>query len=234
MILVIAGRYDESAQALVIRWASHDAHLITCNDLSVRGWRSFLGASHASRANIGGHEVALEEINGILTRIPCIGAYELLHIVPGDRVYVATEMNAFLTSWLCEFRCPVLNRPTPTCLSGPGWRREQWCYAAAQVGIPVRPVRQSVALAESTLPETTESGGVMVTVVGDRCFGAVDPVVTRWARSLAKAAGTDLLGVQFSSPEASACFVGAEPWPPVDADGITDAILDYFQRHACP
>jgi hypothetical protein len=163
-----------------------------------------------------------------------IEAYELLHIVPGDRVYVATEMNAFLTSWLSGFRCPVLNRPTPTCLSGPGWRREQWCYAAAQVGIPVRPVRQAVVLAESTLPEATESGAAMVTVVGGCCFGAVDPVVARWARRLAKAADTDLLGVQFSSPEASAFFVGAEPWPPIDSDGIADAILDYFQRHSYP
>jgi hypothetical protein len=234
MILVIAGRYDASAQALVTRWASHDAHLVTCNDLSMRGWCSFLGASHASHANIGGHEVPSEEINGILTRLSCIAAYELLHIVPEDRVYVATEMNAFLTSWLAGFRCPVLNRPTPTCLSGPGWRREQWCYAAAQVGIPVHPVRRSVVLTESTLPETTESGAVMVTVVGDRCFGSVEPVVACWARSLAKAASTDLLGVQFSSPEASAFFVGAEPWPSVDSDDITDAILDYFQCHSCP
>jgi hypothetical protein len=72
VILVIAGCYDVRAQALVTRWASQDAHLVTCNDLSERGWRAFLGASHASRANIGGQEVALEEINGILTRIPCI------------------------------------------------------------------------------------------------------------------------------------------------------------------
>jgi len=56
------------------RWGSHDAHLVACNDLSVCGWRAFVGAFHASHANIGGHEVTLEEINGILTRIPCIGA----------------------------------------------------------------------------------------------------------------------------------------------------------------
>ncbi len=73
MLLVIAGCYDVSIQALVTRWASHNAHLITY-DLSVCGWRAFVGTSHASHANIGGHEVILEEINGILTRIPCIGA----------------------------------------------------------------------------------------------------------------------------------------------------------------
>jgi hypothetical protein len=50
-------------------------------------------------------------------------------------------MKAFLLSWLSQLNCLVLNRPTPLCLSGPSWRPEQWTYAAAQLGIPVQPLR---------------------------------------------------------------------------------------------
>jgi hypothetical protein len=76
-----------------------------------------------------------------------------------------------------------------------------------------------------------EPSSVTVTVVGDRCFGCVDKVLQLQARRLAEAAHVDLLGVQFSSPEADASFVGATLWPEVTDDGIADAILEYFR---CP
>ena len=46
MIVVIAGQNDRTAKGLVARWRAHEATLLTAEDLSVRGWRFYSGASH--------------------------------------------------------------------------------------------------------------------------------------------------------------------------------------------
>ena len=147
MLVVVASRYDEIARSLVDCWAKQGAKLLTCDDLSVVGWRHSLrgvgGDSSPlldSTAVVDGQVVGVEEISGVLIRLPYVFEQELLHIVPDDRAYVAAEMQAFLISWLSRLKCPVLNRPTPSYLLGANWRPQQWVYAAAQVGIPVRPV----------------------------------------------------------------------------------------------
>ncbi len=68
--------------------------------------------------------------------------------------YVSAEMTAFLLSWLSGLDCPILNRPTPNCLSGPGWRQEQWIHLAARLGIPVDPVQRYAKLGEEPSIET--------------------------------------------------------------------------------
>ena len=62
MIVVIASRYDEIARALVARWEAYDARLLTCEDLSVCGWRYYPSDSRLSTAVIGGQEVAQDPI----------------------------------------------------------------------------------------------------------------------------------------------------------------------------
>jgi len=103
----------------------------------VAGWRQSLGGVDGDAAVVEGKRVPQKEITGVLTRLPCVFEQELVDITPDDRRYVAAEMTAFLLFWLSRLKCPVLNRPTPTCLSGPYWRREKWIHVAARVGIPV-------------------------------------------------------------------------------------------------
>ena len=98
MLVVVASRYDEIARSLVDRWAKQEARLLTCEDLSVVGWRHSLrsvgGDSSPlldSTAVIDKQVVRVEEISGVLTRLSYVFEQELLHIVPGDRVYVAAE-----------------------------------------------------------------------------------------------------------------------------------------------
>lgn len=230
MILIVAGRYDKVARALVARWADRGASLLTCEDLSVAGWRYYSDAPQSSTIIVGGLALAAKEVDGVLTRLPCVFDHELVHIVPADRAYVAAEMTAFLMSWLSGLECPVLNRPTPGCLSGPNWRPEQWVHLATQVGIPVRPVPRHVTLSASGAPEAPDPYPVSVTVVGDRCIGQVANSLTAQARRLADAAGVGLLAVRFSGSEPGAAFVGADLWPEIATDGVADAVLDYLQR----
>lgn len=230
MLVIVASRHDRVARALTNRWATHSAALLTCEDLSTAGWRHPLGMSERSTAVVGGRVVAVEEITGVLTRRPYIIEQELAHIVPADRAYVAGEMTAFLLSWLSVLECPVLNRPTPSGLAGPNWWPEQWVYAGARLGLPVRPVRRRSALAANIAPEAAGPPPVTVTIVDDHCFGSVDGTLVAQALRLAKAVGVDLLAVQFSGSEAGADLLGADLWPDASSPEIADAILEYFSE----
>ncbi|QMS86693.1 hypothetical protein HUN01_03570 [Nostoc edaphicum CCNP1411] len=250
MLVIVASRHDKAAEALVANWAAHghSVSLLTPEDLSVVGWRHYLSSidvgdrgesttssTSFSSAVVGGVAIsttgcanALDQITGVLTRLPSIFEQELLHIVPDDRAYIATEMNAFLIAWLSSLKCPVLNRPTPTYLLGPAWRPEQWVYAAAQLGIPVRPVRRQSSMSANVCAQVLEKSSVKVTVVGDRCLGEVEKTLASHARRIADAAEVDLLTVHFSSSESPAEFLGADLWTDISAPDVGDAILEYL------
>jgi hypothetical protein len=234
MIIVIASRHDLIARTLVAHWMAYDAVLLTCEDLSVAGWRHYPGAPAASTARLGGREVRMGHIAGVLTRLPYISDAELTHIATDDRAYVAAEMMAFLVSWLSRLACPVLNRPTPLCLAGPHWRQAQWVYTAARLGLSVRPWRRQVVLGADTAPKLADASPVTVTMVGHQCFGPVATALRAQALSLANAARAGLLAVHFSGPDDGANFLGVDLVPDVSSPEVADAILDYLlQGGAC-
>jgi hypothetical protein len=135
-------------------------------------------------------------------------------------------MSAFLMFWLSGLTCPVLNRPTPLCLSGPGWRPERWTRAAAQVGLCVRAVERDTrperSLGDADRPIHS------VTVIGSHVVGEVDADLKQRARRLAKLAGVSFLNVSFSGNEHGAAFMGADVFPPLDDAAVRAAILDHL------
>jgi hypothetical protein len=227
MLVILARQQDQAARALAARWRNYDTHLLTSVNLSAAGWRHHLPLSHASKAVIGGRLVGTGEIAGVLTRLPCVDVNELHHIIPEDRAYVSAEMTAFLVSWLSELACPVLNRPSPTCLTGPNWRLERWVHEAAQLGIPVCPIRRDATLTPRAWNEA-HGPVATVTVVGDRWFGGIDQTLGVQARCLAKAAGVDLLAVHFATTESGCAFFGVDLQPDTASPDIADAILEYL------
>jgi hypothetical protein len=70
---------------------------------------------------------------------------------------------------------------------------------------------------------------VTVTVVGDRCVGAVEAGLADQARRLAAAAGVELLSVRFDGPELGSAFLGADPRPDVSAPDLADALLAWLR-----
>jgi hypothetical protein len=221
VLVVVASRLDVGARALVDRWT--EVRVLTCEDLSVAGWRHRPGET--STAVIGGEIVPAAEIEGVLIRRSRVLEWEPDYISPKDRAYVAAEMTAFLRSWLSGLGCPVLNRPVPTCLSGPGWCREQWVQTAARLGIPVRPVRWRLEA-----PTDAPEAAFTATVVGDRWLGAVDARSAVWASRLAGAAGVDLLVARFGESESGFELLDADPWPDVSSPEVADAILEYLSE----
>jgi hypothetical protein len=230
MLLIVAHRGDIHAAALARRWRTHDAHLLSCEDLSTAGWCHSLEHPGASTAVVGGRVISVSKIAGVVTLLPCVMPEQLAHIVPADRTYVAAEMTAFLVWWLSELTCPVLNRPCPGCLMGPNWGPQQWVHAAARAGIPVRPVHRRVVLSADPAPEHTEGAPTTVTVIGGRCLGQADRILALHARRLAVVAGVDMFAAHFDGPDASARLLGADLRPDISSPAAADAILGAFDR----
>jgi len=210
VLVVVASSRDRIAARLVTRWGADRAALLTCRDLSRPGWRYSPGAAGRSVAVTGERRVRASEIEGVLVRLPYVPVEELAHIVPADRSYVAREMTAFLTAWLSELPCRVVNRPSAVCLAGPGWGPEQWRQVARRLGLAVTPRGHRAS---------------RVTVVGERSLGADSG--RGHARLLADAAGLALLDVRF---DADLRVVGIDAWPDVARPQLADALLEYLQR----
>jgi hypothetical protein len=226
MIVILASRWDTTAQDTAAAWADQPVRIMTARDLSRAGWCLRLGnAVRSDRAIIDGQPIADEQIQGVLARLPWVTEAELPEIVATDRAYVAAEMSAFLLFWLSGLACPVLNNPTPTCLSGPGWRPEHWTRAAAETGMTVRAVQRDSRLRGAPADCAASR---QVTVVGSQVFGEVHPDLKERALLLADLAHVSLLTVRFSGAERGAAFLGADPSPLLDDQAVRAAVLDHL------
>jgi hypothetical protein len=218
MLFIIAAENDLAALALATRWADHGAVVVSPAALSTSGWSIDPEAPEKAMAVIDGRQMRANSVRGVLTRIPAVTEGDLGHIVAGDRAYVASEMTAFLTCWLETLPCPVLNRPTASCLNGPGWVGLRWLHAGAHLGMRVKPTTVL------DIPPA-QSLGRWVTVVNGHCVGDVHPSLMEHAARLARAGGVELLGVQFSAPDPDAKLLNASVWPDLEEPDAADLVL---------
>jgi hypothetical protein len=240
MILILASRWDTTPNDIAAAWADQPVSIMTARDLSRAGWCLSLGAHddgvsrdavrndaavRRDRAVIEGQPIADEELQCVLTRLPWVTEMELPEIVAPDRAYVAAEMSAFLLFWLSGLACPVLNKPTPTCLAGPGWRPERWTRAAAETGMTVRAVQRDSRLRGAPADCAPSR---QVTVVGSQVFGEVHPDLKERVRLLAELAHVSLLTVQFCGAERGAAFLGADASPSLDDQSVRAAVLEHL------
>ncbi|HJU55853.1 MAG TPA: hypothetical protein VJ715_14815 [Pyrinomonadaceae bacterium] len=231
MILVIASRVDDAARDLVAEFPRGQAALLTCRDLSRPGWYISNTSPASSTAVADGKRLRGSSIEGVLTLLPCVLPQELVHIVEDDRAYVANEMTSFLLYWLFSLSCPVLNRPTSSCLSGPNWRTEQWLKAAYDLGIPVKHYVRSTRARAGQIKKEDESLTV-VTLVGDDCCGSDDDALCEQVRLLAKRAGVGLLSAHFYQEGGTNYLARAHTSVPLDSPQVREAIGNYFWTKA--
>ena len=229
MIVIVANRWNQTPQLLASRWAGRAVGVLTPQDLSVAGWHQRLNACDSGALVVEQKLLPQTEISGVLTLLPCVSGEELVDIVPADREYVATEMTAFLLFWLSQLRCPVLNRPTATCLSGPYWRREKWVSIANQAGIPALPAFRQAALFRYSSEPEPEAITTTATVIGNRVYGKIDRNLQQQALCLARLAGVEMLTVRFSSRKHGAHFVSADVFPDLSDHSVADAVLEYLE-----
>lgn len=233
MIIIVANCRDQVAKKLVKRWSAHSACLLTPLDLSKSGWSYRVGNIDSSTAVAGGIKISVRDIKGVIVRLPWILEDYLDYIIPQDRAYIATEMSAFLMSWLTALKCPVLNRPTPSSLLGPDWCNEKWVYTASQLGIPVYSSRKladftAVDPARENLQSENKSDDIVVTLIGKRCFGAMNRTMAEDALALANAAGVEFMEVRFCCTDYT--FKGVSLLSETITDEVADALIDHFRK----
>ena len=225
-LLIVASAGDEIARRLFSLWEDAGTRLLHPRDLSRPGWKYQPGQVETSVAVADGEPVPAQEISGVLVRLPGISEADLVEISPGERAYVAQEMNAFLVAWLSALKCPVLNRPSGVCLSGPNWRPEQWTYAATQAGVSVVPAQRHVPVrADAPAPASS-----IVTVVGETPFGTKNRFLRDCARRVARAARVELLTVAFAGHGKDARFLSANPWPDISAPDLALAVHEHLSN----
>ena len=212
MLLVLADTRDWRGPFLCERWTPAGARLMAPHDLQRPGWRHEPARPLRGVAVAGGEPLAVATITGVCTLLPCVAASELRSIRTEDRAYVAAEMTAFLCAWLSSLACPVLNPPTPSCLSGPAWSPVRWVRFAMAASLPAiaGPAEETAA----------------VTVVGSRAFGARSASQRDLAIQLARSAGVPLLRVLLTDSTSSPAVAGGDLWIDPRLDGVPEAIAD--------
>jgi hypothetical protein len=226
MLVVISSAHDSMAMSAVEAWAAWGAALCTPADLSCSGWRHHVGRPREDVAVVSGALVPASRITGVLIRLPLVRPEMLAHIHPSDREYVATEMTSFLIAFVSSLRCRVLNRASSGSLSGPAWRPEQWLRAAANAGIPVRPLHRIIV--RNGVVEPDLDLATSVTLIGARVFGSADPVLARWARVLAQASGVGMLGLSFTNNASGFALATIDPMPELDSPDKLDAAREFL------
>jgi hypothetical protein len=231
----MASERDEQARAFATRYARHGLLMLVPADLSRRGWRWRSTDPRSSVALIKAQRLLPDDIDGVITRLPWVLPCDLPDIQAGDREYVAAEISAFLLTWLASLRCPLLNRPSAQCLSGPGWHPQMWLGKAQELGIPTRAFHQHASLTgQPAVAEPEPRDAVTLTVVGAAVVGKADAVLQRNARRLAAAARVQLLCVRFDSRAPDALLLGASLWPDLSDPKIGEAVWSSFAAAAMP
>lgn len=225
MFVILAGARDSAAQALASR-----AHMsvLTPRDLSLGGWYCRFGSQEPGNAVLGGEIFPTQSICGVVTRLPWISPADLGHVAEDDRHYVAAEMHAFLFAWLSKLRCPLLNRPTPHCLSGPAWRNEHWIHTAARLEIPVRPARRSAVPGVRFQPALPTGPIRTVTVVGGKCAGDRSTALERYTLALAAASGCAMLSANYQETVDGLQLLDVNLWPDLANVELQDLVLNHF------
>lgn len=220
MIVVFGGPADDTSQALVEAFGEQNAVLMTSRDLSVTGWSHRVPEGDCI-AVADGRLIAQKDISAVVVRWPAVFPEELIGIAAEDRAYVSSETTAFLLGWLSSLDCPVVNRPTETCLMGPSWHTVRWRWAAAGLGIPTAPACRTVAFGKADAQPPPGSVTAVI-VIGERCIGSVDEEIKLNARRLAAHADVDILQAYFDGP----LFLGADLMPDLSGPERAEALLE--------
>jgi hypothetical protein len=225
VILIVASVLDAVARDAATAWPGGCVVVLTPRDVCTQGWRIDLEQFDDSQFFAGGRTFPVRDITGVITLLPHVMEYELLTIEDADRRYVASEVMAFLFYFLSRLQCPVLNRPSAHCLTGPGWPPERWKAACERAGMRTelfRPQPSSLTTGELA------AGLVRVAVVGTQCIGEASPGTLSSILELARLANVDFLTVRLSDTGNTPTVNSVEVAPDLRDGPVLAAMQNYF------
>jgi hypothetical protein len=180
MIVVVGSRHDSVATDLVALWP--EAALCSAEDLVSPGWVWRLSQPASRIWIVDSKPVSDDQITGVFLRRATVYPEELKTTHPDDRAYLASENHAFLTFVLATTSALVVNPVNEGTFGEHGLRQYRWIKAAAELGIPVRPLRVTSEERRQAPYRTFQ-----VEVAGNEVLGDAPPRVLDATRLLAQA-----------------------------------------------
>jgi hypothetical protein len=225
LILVFASELDDNARDAVTNWSKQKAVLLTPADFFCNGW--FVTAETLDNWSIvaAGKWYPVSAISGVVTLISRIFARELFDVEPEERSYAAAEASAFALFLLSKLPCPVVNRPTPDCLTGPNWRPEQWAHACFKAGIRTKRSKRTNHAPPQAVPTPRLTS---VTVLAGKCLEDTSEGCLSGVLTLARLADVAFLRCYFTLENGQSFFDRAEVIPDLSKADTRDALSEYF------
>ena len=234
-ILLLTSARDRAKDIFLAQDSGCEIKILTPLDMSKAGWIFRQDDATKGIFVAGSEAMPSAEIDGVIPRLAVVTENDLAHIVEADRAYLATEMTAFLLAWLSSLSCPMMNRPTPSCLSGPCMSHQHLIHLVARLGVPVVACKTTVKRGLE-FGQAQAGAGSRVIITGERHLGQVHPRLARYARMIAQALKVDFVAVDFNGADADARFVGIDFWPEINAE-LAQLMLTHLAAGvpaACP
>jgi hypothetical protein len=169
--------------------------------LSAPGWAHDPDMPREDRLVVDGEICPARRLTAVITALDAVAPSDLPHVRAGDRYFVASEMTAFLRSWLQTVACPVLDPPTALALSGAAGDRAVWSRATALLAVPDRQANAVPVMRTRA-----------VTVIAGRVVGPAPAPAAATALSLVRAAGVTAARLTLTDDAHEPALCGAAPW----------------------
>jgi hypothetical protein len=189
--------------------------------LSARGWAHHPDMPREDRLVVDGEICPARRLTAVITALDAVAPSDLPHVRAGDRCFVASEMTAFLRSWLQTLDCPVLDPPTTLALSGAAGDREVWSRATAALAVPDR---------QATVVPVMRTRAV--TVVAGQVIGSAPEPAAATALSLARAAGVTAARLTLTDDAHEPALCEATPWWHTPSPAAMRALLAHARERS--
>jgi hypothetical protein len=203
MILLIVGRGVRRPLGLAAGHVPGPAgvRVLEPSGLSTPGWAHDPENPAEDRLVIDGEVHPAGRLTAVITALDAVQPFDLPDVRAEDRAFVASEMTAFLRTWLGTLTCPVLDRPTALALSGAAGDRAVWSTAATALAVPDRQAAPA--------PRTRTQA---VTVAAGRVVGPAPEPAAATALSLARTANVTAARLRLTDDAREPAFCEAVPW----------------------
>jgi hypothetical protein len=175
--------------------------LLEPSGLSAPGWTHDPDRPREDRLVLDGEICPARRLTAVITALDAVTPADLPHVRAEDRCFVASEMTAFLRSWLQTLACPVLDPPTALTLSGAAGDRATWSRAAALLAVPDRQATAVPAMRTRA-----------VTVIAGRVVGPAPAPAAATALSLVRASGVTAARLTLTDDGHKPALCQAAPW----------------------
>ena len=203
MILLIVGRGVRRPLGLAAGHVPGPAgvRVLEPSGLSTPGWAHDPENPAEDRLVIDGEVQPAGRLTAVITGLDAVQPFDLPDVRAEDRAFVASEMTAFLRTWLGTLTCPVLDRPTALALSGAAGDHAVWSKAAAALAVPD---------CQATPAPRTRTHAV--TVAAGRVVGPAPEPAAATALSLARAANVTAARLTLTDDGREPALCEAVPW----------------------